>query len=312
MFASVFYTQNAHAQTPDTIKTPVVAQPRRLYVDSAELQDERDQFVSDSLNKAFVSPRANRPNLFVDSILQHDAGIFKSGEYFLKGEPQIKSNLKYGRSRPFRDQWIIAITVGLLLYMGILKLFVGKDIDNVLLSFYSRRVLSQTSKEESFMSTWAFLGLFLLFGLTFGLFLYEASAARGHYFTLGGMQLFVFLSVVILAIFAVKFLVLKFIGFVFNIDKPVAEYLSVLHLTYFNIAFVFLAICTCFSLIDVKYTPYLIYITVALIVVIFIWQYLRSSVDLISNFRFRKIYLFIYLCALEICPVLILIKALNI
>ncbi|MES2429170.1 MAG: DUF4271 domain-containing protein, partial [Bacteroidota bacterium] len=30
------------------------------------------------------------------------------------------------------------------------------------------------------------------------------------------------------------------------------------------------------------------------------------------NFRFHKFYLFIYLCALEICPILILIKALNI
>jgi len=61
-----------------------------------------------------------------------------------------------------------------------------------------------------------------------------------------------------------------------------------------------------------QYIPYLKFFTALAITVIFAWQYLRNSVNIISSFRFHKFYLFIYLCALEICPVLILIKALDI
>jgi len=113
-------------------------------------------------------------------------------------------------------------------------------------------------------------------------------------------------------LFASKFLVLKFLGFVFDINKLVSEYISALSLTYFNITFVFLPVALCFSLIADKFIPFLLAVTLLFVVIIFIWQYLRSSVSIISNFRFHKFYLFIYLCALEICPILILIKALNI
>jgi hypothetical protein len=154
--------------------------------------------------------------------------------------------------------------------------------------------------------------LFLLFGFTFGLFLYQLAAYYNVYYSISGVRLFVFLSVLIIALFAVKFLALKIIGFIFDINKLVSEYVSILYLTYFNIAFVFLPVALCFSLLDAKYVPYLLAMAIGLIVIIFTWLYLRSSVSIISNFRFHKFYLFVYLCALEICPVLILIKALNI
>ena len=107
-------------------------------------------------------------------------------------------------------------------------------------------------------------------------------------------------------------MVLQFIGFVFDVNKVVGEYISILYLTYFNIAFVFLPLTLCFCLLSAQFAPYILIVAFILVVVIFIWQYLRSSVNIISNFRFHKFYLFIYLCALEICPILILIKALNI
>jgi hypothetical protein len=106
--------------------------------------------------------------------------------------------------------------------------------------------------------------------------------------------------------------VLKFIGFVFNAGKVVSNYIGILNLTYFNLAFVFLVVSVCFSLLSGIYIQGLLIFTLTAIAVIFAWQYLRNSVSIISNIRFHKFYLFIYLCALEICPILILIKALNI
>ncbi|MET3978755.1 hypothetical protein ABIB62_001324 [Mucilaginibacter sp. UYP25] len=271
----------------------------------------REKFESDSLAMLYVqAPDPNRPNMFVDSILK--ANAYK-GDLYFSLSTKARSKQGYGHTRPSRDIWVIAIIIILLLFASGLNIFSSKDMSNVFQSFYNRKSSTQAGKEDSPINFWTFVGLFLLFGFTCGLFLYLLTTGYYKvYYTIAGFQLFATLSFVIIALFASKFLVLKFLGFVFDINKLVSEYISALSLTYFNITFVFLPVALCFSLIADKFIPFLLVLTLLFVIVIFIWQYLRSSVSIISNFRFHKFYLFVYLCALEICPILILIKALNI
>ena len=308
----------AQADTTQTVKDSIPVRPRyhnrgpMPFLDSvAYAAANHEQFISDSLGKVYVvAPNPNRPNTFVDSILK--ANAYK-GDLYLGLSSKTRSLQGYGHTRPSRDIWVIAIIIALLLFAAGLNIFSSKDMGNVFQSFYNRKTPGHAGKEDSPINFWTFVGLFLLFGFTCGLLLYLLTTGYYKvYYTIAGLQLFVTLSLVIIALFASKFLVLKFLGFVFDINKLVAEYITALSLTYFNITFVFLPIALCFSLIADKFIPMLLAITLLLVIVIFIWQYLRSSVDIISNFRFHKFYLFIYLCALEICPILILIKALNI
>ncbi|MES2807773.1 MAG: DUF4271 domain-containing protein [Bacteroidota bacterium] len=270
----------------------------------------REKFVQDSIAMQFIR--------FPDSTMTSQAAQqfvkehMYSGFQFLDIPYKSKSTLRSGHIRQPRDPWVIIMVIGLLLYTAILNLAMHKDVRNVVLSFYSKRALVQTNKDDTQINFWAFLGLFLLFGATFGLFLYQLAVYKSIYYSVSGFRLFSSFAVIILLLFAVKFLVLRAIGFIFDIHKVVTEYVSVLYLTYFNIAFVFLPVTVCFTLLATQFIPALLIVAVALIVIIFTWLYLRSSVNIISNFRFHKFYLFIYLCALEICPVLILIKALNI
>ena len=298
----------------DSTKT---ATPRIIHSAGGSLLDSvaaamqaRKLFVADSAAMRYLRPPdSSSYKEFTDSLLAHT--IYK-GYGFLDLHLKSKKLVGDGHNRPLRDPWIIVIIIALLLYTAILNIGLNKDIGYVIQSFYSKRILSQAGKEEGFVSSWAFLGLFLLFCLTFALFLYQLAAYKGVYYIVGGSSLFISFTVIIMVLFALKFLVLKFLGFVFNINRLVSEYLNILHLTYFNIAFIFLPVVICFSLLGSLYIPALLMVTLIIIVIIFIWQYLRSSVNIISTFRFHKFYLFTYLCALEICPVLILIKALNI
>jgi hypothetical protein len=305
------------ADTADTIVRP----PRRIITPaqagSGQVLDSvilataaRQKFIQDSIALQYIKyPDSTVISQAAQQFIQDH--LYK-GFQFLDIPFKSKSNLRNGHTRQTRDQWIIIIIIGLLIYSAMLNIVLHRDIRNVFLSFYSKRALVQASKDDAQINFWAFIGLFLLFGLTFGLFLYQLAAYRGIYYSVSGFRLFTSFVVIILLLFAVKFLVLKFVGFVFDIQKLVTEYVSVLYLTYFNVAFVFLPVTICFSLMAAPFIPVLLTVAVVLIVIILTWLYLRSSVNIISNFRFHKFYLFIYLCALEICPVLILIKALNI
>jgi len=308
---ATYAQQDDAAGLQDTVTTTYTKKQLPFLDSVAQATALRQKFVSDSLAFIYIrKPDALRKNMFVDSILK--ANAYKGNQY-LDISKRSKNSLGYGHSRPSREGWIIVIIIALLLFTAGLNISSSKDMGNVFQSFYNKRSMAQAGKEDSPINAWTFIGLFLLFGFTCGLFLYLLTTGYYKvYYTIGGLQLFLFLSVVIIVLFAAKFLVLKFLGFVFDVNKLVGEYISALSLTYFNIAFVFLPVALCFSLIADKFIPYLLILTLISVIIIFVWQYLRSSVSIISNFRFHKFYLFIYLCALEICPVLILIKALNI
>jgi len=286
-------------------------QGRLPFLDSVALAiQQREQFVSDSIATAYIRPADPlRRNLLVDTLLKKN---LYTGHSFLDIPRVSKNLLNEGHTRQTRDQWVIVTIIGLLLYTALLNRIMSKDVESVWQSFYSKRILSQVGKEDSIINTWTFIALFLLFGLTLGLFLYQLAQYEKVYYSINGVRLFVSFSLIILIALAIKFLIVKFLGFVFNINKLVSEYLSSLYLTYFNIGFVFLPVTVCFCLLTAELISYILWIALVLAIVIFIWQYLRSSVNIVSNILFHKFYLVVYLCALEICPILILIKALNI
>jgi hypothetical protein len=298
-----------HAQQVAVPADTDAAQPQHMTVlDSvAQATAQRQQFVSDSAATAFIMPDSNRTNQLTALLLNND--LYK-GHTFLDIPFTSKKKFGDGRSRKSRDPWIIVLIIALLLYTALLNFLMGNEVKGVFQSFYTKRS-SQPEKDDRQINAWAFIGLFLLFGLTFGLFLYQLAAYNSVYYVISGFRLFIALSIIIIGLFAVKFLILKFLGFLFDINRVVGEYITALYLTYFNITFVFLPVVVCFSLLASALIPYLLALALLLIVIIFVWIYLRSSVNIISNFRFHKFYLFIYLCALEICPILILIKVLD-
>ena len=311
----------ASAQTDSALlySQPDTVAPKRYYrplpaaaglLDSvAHALANRQYFIGDSLSKIFIaSPDQFRHNQFYDTVLKTQ---LYTGYAFLEQPAKVKSLMREGSTRRTRDQWVIVIIVALLVYTAILNRAMSKDIKNVVQSFYNTRILSQISKEENLLNSWAFLGLFILFGFTFGLFIYQFTAYKEIFYSISGVQLFTSFALLIIALFAVKLFILRFLGFVFKTGKLVDEYISILYLTYFNISFVFLPVSLCFSLLAAYYIKYVLAVALIIVVAIFVWQYLRSSLNIISNIRFHKFYLFTYLCALEICPILILIKALN-
>ena len=297
------FAQNdsTQAATPDTIQTRL-----NHYTDSVALA--RQHFIEDSLTMLYIKyPDPSRPNLFVDSILKHS-----TLDPYNFGAPHSKKHiLQTGKERPARPLWIMAVVLFLLIYMGLLNLFLSKDIYGIIQAFYNKRAFANLANEDNLLTSWTFIALFSLFGLTLGLYLYQYIAYKQITFDITGFQLFIALSLVVLALFGLKILVLRLLGFIFDIGRLVKEYISILFVTYFNLTFIFLPLVVCFSLISGGLKPYLLLLSACIIIAIFAIQYLRSAINIISKFRFRKIYLFLYLCALEICPILILIKALD-
>lgn len=304
-----FAQRDTAAPQNRSVLNPVDPSTVNPFLPDSVIKANRQKFVGDSIALSYLEPDSARMKSgALDSILKMGTNL-----PFLQQAAGFKrtEQVGIGKIRAAREKWVMAVVIGLLLYAGLLSLFFGSDMKNILQSFYNKRSLSQTDKEAGLINTWAFAGLTLMFCLALGLVLYQFTWYYRKNYPLSGFDLFISFAGVTGVLIMVKFILLKFIGFIFDIGSVISEYIAVLNLTYFSLAFVLLPVAVCFSLLANQLIPKLIATSEVITGIIFVWQYLRKSLNIISDFRFHKFYLFIYLCALEICPVLILIKALN-
>src|SRR5690606_11487640 len=206
---------------------------------------------------------------------------------------------------------IVGVIVALLLFFAIIRVSYPNDILLMIQGFYNDRVLAQLSKEENLFNSWPFIFLYMLFGFTMGLFLYLVS----RFTQLGGVterfNLYLVFSISVIVLFTLKIITVRFIGFLFDISRLVREYVSILYLSYFNTALVFLPIVAIMAFSSKTLTPSYVLLAIFMLTIIFFFQFLRAGSSIFKAYSLSKIYLILYLCTLEIGPVLILIKVLG-
>ena len=209
------------------------------------------------------------------------------------------------------ELWVIASIIFLLILFAFLKRAFDKQFAVIVQSFFSNRVLSNINKEDNLFTSWPFLLLYIHFGFTIGLFFYLAAKHQALNFTRNGFQAFISISIAIIVFYILKILVLRLLGFFFNVQKPINEYISILYLSYFNTALLFMPLVIAFALSPPQYGEFYMVLAVVLFALIFTFQLIRAGIHVLSQNRFSKVYLLLYFCTLEICPILILIKAIG-
>lgn len=248
----------------------------------------------DSVEKTFGFPFFN---------LQESIKNYKQSNQI----PQYQSGILVPRG----EFWIIVSIAFLLILFAFLKNAFDKQLMVIIQSFFSNRVLSNINKEDNLFTSWPFLLLFIHFGFTIGLFFYLAAKHQELNFAADGFQVFVSISIGIIILYILKIVALRLIGFFFNVQKPINEYVSILYLTYFNASLLFMPLVITFALSPPQYGKFYMATAVVLLAIIFAFQLIRAGFNILSQNRFSKVYLLLYFCTLEICPILILIKAIG-
>ncbi len=290
---------------------------RPVYRDSAFLA--RRKFIRDSIKNVqdslgFVwvkAPDPLRPNRFIDSLIKLYKVENLNFTAWASKFPKKVNRYDLGRPIPKGETWIIGVVLFMVLFFALIKFFFSKELSTIVQSFYSNQTLGQINKEDNLFSSWPFIFLYLLFGLIIGLYLYLSGKYLGLSYSVDGFELFLLLSAVVIGLFTIKIIVLRLLGFLFDIRRLVREYVSILYLSYFNSALIFLPLVIAFSLTPNRYAGIYGYAGIVMLLLIFILQFFRAGANILSNYRFPKVYLIIYLCALEFCPLIILYKALR-
>ena len=313
----VTYAQNEVRQDTQAVRKPLTYWQKRDSIQRAERIEKQRiadsiKHVQDSLKMVWVKPPdPNRPNIFLDSL--KNLYTVKNGDFFTWNEQFEKSNKQFmiASIKFAREQWIEGIIIALFLMLAVIRISYPNETLVMFQAFYNNRVLAQISKEDNLFNSWPFIFLYLLFGFTIGMFLFLVSKFTRLGGVAEGVNLYVAFSVSVMILFTFKIITVRFLGFLFDISRLVREYVSILYLSYFNAALLFLPIVLVMAFSSSFLAKYYIVFAFIMLVGIFVLQFLRASGSIFKTYSLSKFYLILYLCALEIGPILILIKVLG-
>ncbi|WP_017259493.1 DUF4271 domain-containing protein [Pedobacter arcticus] len=281
-----------------------------IIIDSAALA--RKNFVKDSLTWQFLNPNPNRPNPYVEKLLKDN---LTTDPYLLslpKNFKIVKNSYGVGNHLNKYPQWFLFAVLVLLTMFGVVRLVFAKEIANLFRAFFDNRILSQIDKEDNVLITWQFVFLYLIFSFTVGLFicllLYKTAASD----VATDFNSFLIISFAAFVFFGLKIFAIKFIGFLFEIQKLTRSYLNILYLGYINSLFLLLPAIFILTFIGANHGNIVIWAFILLFTVLIGAQLLRLLFKILLNHQLSKFYLFLYLCTLEICPILLFVKTINI
>ena len=289
------------------------ARATRIIKDAAYF--ERQKFVTDSIIRhTWILPDSLlSSSIIIDSIMKAKLYSRPAGAPWFTIYEKAKKDSLYKKGKPLvrGEMWVLGFIAILLLVFGILKRYFSRQLSTIIEAFFSNRVLNNLNKEDNLFTSWPFLLLFIQFGFVLGMFFYQVTQFYQLSYGTGGFQFYLTISILIIILYTLKIVLLKLLGHLFNIQKPVHEYIIILYLSYFNTSLLFIPLVIAFALTSLSYGLNYIIISLILVGLIFTFQFFRAGVNLLSHYRFSKVYLFLYFCALEICPILILIKAVG-
>ena len=227
--------------------------------------------------------------------------------YNFTGKPVVEI---FEIHRPNSKDSLFYLLVGILFYFALIRIFFTKYFDNLMTLFFRVSLRQQQIREQVLQTPLPSLLLNILFILSAGLY----ACFLLHYSRIGeGVRFWViyFYCMVLLgSIYLVKFLVLKFVGWVFSISRATDIYIFVVFLVnkMMGIFLLPFLILITFSSADTRE----IFITISLAMVFVLWTYraLAAYRPVRNEIKLTPFYFFLYLCAFEIAPLLLIYKVL--
>jgi hypothetical protein len=300
------------AQTDSVVQVPASTVAKSITSRQTIAKSDSLKRLSDSLAVMYIKyPDPNRKNRFTDSLMQ----LYQVKNLdFIAWAKQFGRPINHegeGKLRKPGHPWVLVVILCLVLGFAVLRIAFSKYISMVMNAFFDHRFLAQQTSAGVFFTSWPFMLLFVLFGFTIGMYLYLIGSYLQLSYAFGGVEWYVILSLLIMGLLILKVYVLRFLGYVLLVQKAVRVYTSILFLSYFHAALLFLPLFVAFSLSSSAHAVLFIYAGMAIALFITVFQAIRGAIHVLSHYRFSKLYLFIYFCALEICPLLVLIKVLR-
>jgi hypothetical protein len=270
--------------------------------DTASLAKDTTSHLADS---AALVPKVLPPSAY-DIYLKK---IAATNDFLKPGKPRFADT---NPVRVFRDiDWLIYLIAGVLLLLSIIRLSYRKYFADLFRAFFNPTLSQRQLKDQLSQSPFPNFLLNIFFAISLGVYLYLLLFRLQIFPQAEPWLLIPGLILLVAIIYLAKYLVLRFCGWLFGNSELADAYIFILFLINKVMGILLTPFLVILAFCKPQIANSFLYISLFFIALLVVYRYIRSYSVVRQYLSFSKLHFFLYLCAFELAPVLILIKVLQ-
>ncbi len=298
----------ARAQQADSGAIAPIGRVDTARIDTVRLIDSAR--VADSIRLANI-PKVNTDSLnvakakaslarFQKLLLSNPYYRFKNPALDLRSEPRKAENF----------EGIFYYLLGLIFFFALIRLIFNKYLDNIFSLFFRVTMRQQQVRDQLLQTPLASLLLNVFFVVSAGTFL--AFLAR-HYHFVDNISIWLLLLYsigFIAALYTGKYIFLKVVGWLFNVEKATDMYTFIVFLVNKILGIVLIPFIVILALKPSGMQNFFVHFSLILIGFLFLYRFFISYRPVRNEIKVNKFHFFLYLCAFEVTPLVLIYKVL--
>jgi hypothetical protein len=278
----------------------------------------------DSLSRPAVVTAAVQPDTTKRDTVVAAAPVIvhKTSDFELYLQELTRTNvfLKEGKPRRpdvnplrhYRDlDWLVYTMGGIVLLLGIIRLSYLKYFTDLFRAFLNPTLSQRQLKDQLSQSPFPNFLLNAFFVISLALYIYLLMF-RQQYITNTSNAWMVIPGLIVLVaiVYSVKYVMLRFCGWLFGSIDLADSYIFILYLINKVLGILLVPFLVILAFCKPDVARAFLYISIFFIVLLVAYRYIRSYSVVKQYLSFSRLHFFLYLCAFEVAPVLIITKVL--
>lgn len=289
------------------IEKPRVQRPRIIRRDTTPLIDST--VIVDSIAKQDSVPvliKAERPGILLFK-RQKDTSLLQSNPFF-----EFTNPMRYSITikKWLGKEAIFYSIVALLIFFALVKNGFGRYVGDLFKTYFRTGINQKHAKEQLLQNPLPSLLLNLFFVLSIGMFL----ALLLQYFKLGldfnFWWLYLYCTLGLIGIYLVKFISLKFVGWIFQVSESTDAYIFIVFATNKIIGIALLPFLVMLAFTYGLVNEAAMSLSIMVVFGLLAYRFFLSYISIRRQIRISFLHFLLYLLAFEVIPLLLINKLL--
>jgi len=207
----------------------------------------------------------------------------------------------------YSADWIFWFILGGIFLLVLTKYYYEKRLGLLASAVFSRSSANLLIRDSNILRHQSFIYLFLIYLISITLLLHQAFRYSDPASGSSWQDLLLYLGIVgaVIAFFLIKIILVRLSGLIFRNADTATEYIQ--NMFIYNL-FGGIILLPMLLLISYSGTPIFLFIAGGSLVILMFLRFFRGFAVGLSDHKFSLFHLFLYLCTLEILPIVILLK----
>ena len=209
------------------------------------------------------------------------------------------------------NDWLLGVLIGSLVILAWIRLFYNKFLSPTFVSVFNQQMAHNLFRDKSSLSSRVSSGLNLIFYINTGLFIFLALTHKGIAVAdVKGFRAFLLFTVLLMLLYSMKYIVCSVVGFISLSQSAFAEYMHNVFLYNRNLGLFLFPILLGMVYMSEILSPLFFYTGIFLVLSMYSMRLFRG-IQIFIRKGVSIFYMILYLCGLEILPILVFFKLLQ-